>query len=139
MRPSLTSTEYETQPDIPKAGESDLDHFAPATTSKRIDDKAATLEAELTGLKQSFARERFIYIFITSLLFIMALGQSLTGALLGILVAFVLVFLIAMGKYLDFPWIVLPLERWHDMLFNATERRLNGPQITVEPRNGDAE
>ena len=138
----MTSTKQET----PLEGElvtdsSDLDVFRPAPPSKRIDDKAATLEAEVTGLKTSFNRERFIYIFISSLLAVMAIGPHLSGALLSILVVGIIIFLLGMGKYLDFPWIVLPLERWHDMIFNAAEKKLNGKNpVGIEPpQNGNSE
>jgi uncharacterized membrane protein YhaH (DUF805 family) len=119
---------------------SDLDVFRPAPPSKRIDDKAATLEAEVTGLKTAFNRERFIYIFVSSLLTIMAIGPYLSGALLSILVVGVVIFVLGMGKYLDFPWIVLPLERWHDVLLKSADKWLNGqPAIGIEPpQNGNA-
>jgi hypothetical protein len=132
-----------TKPETPLEGEilsesSDLDVFRPAPPSKRIDDKAAALEAEITGLKTGFNRERFIYIFISSLLAIMAFGPHLSGALLSILVVGIVIFLLGMGKYLDFPWIVLPLERWHDMLFNAANKRLNGGgPVGIEPPQND--
>lgn len=138
MRRSLTNTKLETPLEgevLPKS-DTDLDHFLPAPSSKRLDDKAAALEAEISGLKTSFARERFIYIFISSLLGIMALGPNLTGPLLAVLVVGIVIFLLGMGKYLDFPWIVLPLERWHDMIFNAANKKLNGSTaMDVEPRN----
>ena len=137
MRPSLKSTETETQHDDFARGNSDLDRFRPAPTSKRLDDKAATLEAELSGLKQSFARERYIYLFVMSVLFVTTLGPNMSGTMLLFLIAAVLIFLIAMGKYLDFPWVVIPLERWHDLLFNAAERRLNRQVIEIEPENKD--
>ena len=133
-----------TKPETPLDGEilsesgNDLDHFRPSASSKRLDDKAATLEAEISGLKTSFARERFIHIFISTLLFIMALGPNLSVTLLSVLIVGAVVFLLGMGKYLDFPWIVLPLERWHDMVFNAANKRLNGyDPTTVEPKNDD--
>lgn len=134
----MTNTKHETplEGEVLAKSDNDLDHFLPAPSSKRLDDKAATLEAEITGLKTSFSRERFIYIFICSLLAIMALGPHLSGVLLSVMIVAIVIFLLGMGKYLDFPWIVLPLERWHDMIFNAANRRLNGSGATnVEPRN----
>lgn len=137
MRPFLTNTKPETPPDAEIINRvSDLDVFRPAPPSKRIDDKAATLESEVIGLKTAFARERFIYIFVCSLLSVMALGPHLSGALLAILIVGLVIFLLGMGKYLDFPWIVLPLERWHDMIFNAANKRLNGSgSAGIEPQN----
>lgn len=138
MRRSLKNTKLETplEGEVLPRSDNDLDHFLPAPSSKRLDDKAATLEAEITGLKTSFARERFIYIFICSLLAIMSPGPHLSIGLLSVLIVGVVIFLLGMGKYLDFPWIVLPLERWHDMIFNAANKRLNGSDtISVEPRN----
>lgn len=102
----------------------DLDVFEPAPPEKRIDDKAATLESEILGLKTSFARERFIYIFIISLLSVVCLGQTLSTSIFCVLVVGVVIFLLGMGKYLDFPWIVLPLERWHNLIYRACEKRL---------------
>lgn len=71
----------------------------------------------------------------------MAIGPHLSGALLSILVVGIIIFLLGMGKYLDFPWIVLPLERWHDMIFNAAEKKLNGKNpVGIEPpQNGNSE
>lgn len=133
----MKSIDTETQNDTIETKPNDLDRFMPAPTSKRLDDKAATLEAELSGVKQAFARERFIYLFVMSVLFVTTLGPNLSTAMLVFLIASVLIFLIAMGKYLDFPWVVIPLERWHDLILNAAERRLNGPPIEVEPNNKD--
>jgi hypothetical protein len=140
----LKSTRHVTPLEAETGNESsDLDVFRPAPPSKRIDDKAATLEAEVTGLKTAFNRERFIYIFVSCLLAVMALGPHLSGILLSILVVAIVIFLLGMGKYLDFPWIVLPLERWHDMIFNAADRRLNGnAPVGIEPpqnENGKVE
>ena len=138
-RQLLRNTKLET----PLEGEiipdsNDLDRFRPAPPSKKIDDKAAALEAEIAGLKTGFNRERFIYIFISSVLALMAIGPNLSGALLSILLVSIVVFLLGMGKYLDFPWIVLPLERWHDMLFNAADKRLNGNRAPgIEPPQND--
>lgn len=139
MRPSLKSTKRETLPETgpTKVSNSDLDHFKPAAPSKRLDDKAAALEAEIIGLKQAFGRERYIYIFIACLLFVMAIGPYLPASLLTVLIIALLVFLIAMGKYLDFPWIVLPLERWHDLALRWVDRRVNGRNSGTEPPQTD--
>ena len=131
----MTSIERGTPaPSAEEENPTDLEGFLPAPPSKRIDDKAATLEAEIAGIKTSFNRERFIYIFVCALLLTLAVGPHLSGAMLSILVIGVVIFLLGMGKYLDFPWIVLPLERWHDMMFNAADKRLNGGgSLGVEP------
>jgi hypothetical protein len=135
----LKSTKPATESEpISVSNSSDLDGFRPAPPAKRIDDKAAALEAEISGLKTAFNRERFIFTFVACLFAVMALGPHLTGALLSILLVGIVIFLLGMGKYWDFPWIVLPLERWHDMLFNAADKRLNGGGLTgIEPPQTD--
>lgn len=37
-------------------------------------------------------------------------------------------------KYLDFPWIVLHLEKWEQLLYEAAQKRLLGKQ-PEEPQN----
>jgi len=123
----LKSTKDETQGSFPIPEEAeDLEGFKPSPPAHRIDDKAATLEDELQDLKLRFNRERFMYVFILTVFFVCLVGPHLTNGLLAFLVTAALIFTISVGKYLDFPWAVLPLERWHDLWYRYCERRLLG-------------
>lgn len=112
----------------------DLDHFMPAPSEKRIDDKAAVLESEVQSLKAGFGRERYIHIFISTIMFTFLVGALLeSSGLTFTLVVSAVIFLLGLGKYYDFPWIVYPLEKWHGMLFECCHRRLmKGPLKTEE-------
>lgn len=117
----------------------DLDGFKPSPPEHRIDDKAATLEDELQDLKLKFNRERFMYVFILTVFFVCLIGPHLTNGLLAFLITAALVFTISVGKYLDFPWAVVPLERWHDLWYRYCEKRLlgSGDERETEPVEGD--
>ena len=118
--------------------EGDLDGFEPSPPSHRIDDKAATLEDELQDLKLRFNRERFMYVFIMVVLFVCLVGPNLTNGVLGFLITAALIFTISVGKYFDFPWAVVPLERWHDLWYRYCERKMlgKGEERPNEPFNG---
>lgn len=137
MKQSLTNTKDESPNSLPEVDDAgDLEGFQPSPPAHRIDDKAATLEDELQDLKLRFGRERFMYIFIITTLTVVLVGPSITNNfILGFFVIAALIFVIAMGKYLDFPWAVLPLERWHDLLYKACERKFlgNGKDTKTEP------
>lgn len=112
----------------------DLDGFKPSPPASRIDDKAATLENDIQDLKVKFNRERFMYVFIMSVLFVCLIGPHLTNGLLGFLITASLIFTISVGKYLDFPWAVVPLERWHDLWYRYCEKKLIGKEeLDKEP------
>lgn len=133
----MKSTRRETLPNAQSEQQntSDLDHFQPAPAAKRIDDKAAVLEAEIVGLKQAFSRERYIYAYLGLLLFLAAIGPHVP-----LLVFFVLVFgsiplLLALGTYWDFPWIVKHLEKWQSVAVRSADRQISGEGGATEPRD----
>ncbi|AHD08089.1 ABC transporter permease [Phaeobacter gallaeciensis] len=131
----MTSIENETPP------ENDLEAFKPGPPQHRIDDKAAVLEREIQDLKVGFRRERFLYYFIIQGLILGVVGPHLPGAVFGVLIVFCLLFSIGLAKFLDFPWIVLHLERWEQLLYDGAKKRILGPpesEVTTEPLdNGD--
>lgn len=110
----------------------DLEGFTPSPPAHRIDDKAATLEDELQDLKLRFSRERFMYVFIMTVLFVCLVGPNLSNGLLAFLITASLIFTISVGKYLDFPWAVVPLERWHDLWYRYCERKMLGKEDSIE-------
>ena len=139
----MTSTKDETLKSSPELEETrDLEGFAPSPPAHRIDEKAATLEDEIQDLKIKFNRERFTYVFILTVFFVLLIGPHLTNGLLAFLITAALIFTISVGKYLDFPWAVVPLERWHDLWYRACEKKLlgAGSKRETEPiENGDDE
>lgn len=106
MRTSLPNTKTETPP------EDDLEAFKPAPLQHRIDDKAAVLEKEVQSLKVGFKRERFLYYFIIQGLVLGLIGPYVPGYVFTAMIVIALLFSIGLAKYLDFPWIVLHLEKW---------------------------
>ena len=90
----------------------DLDNFNPSPPQNRLDDKAATLEAELADRKAHFNKERFCYFFAITTLFNMLIASKFDGAVVGISVVSGLLFLIGIGKWLDFPFIHERLDSW---------------------------
>jgi hypothetical protein len=104
----------------------DLDSFAPSPPAVRLDDKAATLENDILDLKVRFNRERFVYIFIATVLAASLIGPTLSGWILAFFLLSVFIFLISIGEYLDFPWAVVPMKRWMDLAYRACEKRALG-------------
>ncbi|WP_417794791.1 hypothetical protein [Terasakiella pusilla] len=119
----MPSTETETPP------KDDLESFKPAPPQHRIDDKAAVLEKEVQSLKVGFKRERFLYYFIIQGLVLGLVGPHIPGSVFSVLIVIALLFSIGLAKYLDFPWIVIHLERWEQLLYEATQKRLLGKQL----------
>lgn len=111
----------------------DLDAFKPSPPQRKIDDKAATLEAELLGQKAEFRRERFVYVFVIATLFSILMGAFNNWGLFFFSVIASTILLIAMAHWLDFPWVVTNLQRWHESLHKAFEKRANGKQEETEP------
>lgn len=121
---STSDVTLKNSPEVDPDG--DLESFKPSPPAHRIDDKAATLENELQDLKLRFNRERFMYVFIMTVLFVCLVGPHLPSALLAFLITASLIFTISVGKYLDFPWAVVPLERWHDLWYRYCEKKMLG-------------
>jgi hypothetical protein len=111
----------------------DLDAFQPSPPARKIDDKAATLEAEILGLKAEFRRERFVYTFIIATLFCLLVGVATSWWLFFFSVVAATVLLIAMAHWLDFPWVVANLQRWNDAMHTFFLKRANGKPEEVEP------
>lgn len=128
MRTFLPNTKIETPP------ENDLEAFKPAPPQHRIDDKAAVLEKEIQSLKVGFKRERFLYIFVIQGLVLGLVGPHLPGFVFSVLIVIALLFSIGLAKYLDFPWIVLHLEKWEHLLYETAQKRLLGKK-PEEPQN----
>lgn len=121
------NTRNETPKNLPETEDAgDLEGFARSPPAHRIDDKAATLEDELQDLKLRHGRDRFLYVFIITVLLVCLVGPNLPTALLGYIIVASLIFTISMANYLDFPWAILPLERWLDLIYKVAEKRFLG-------------
>jgi hypothetical protein len=111
---------------------SDLDQFAPAPAPYRLDDKAAQLEEDIQSLKAGFRKERFVYVFIINTLFLLLVGSLASNLVTGMAVTASLIFLIGMGNYLEFPWMINHLERWHNLWYKWCEKRISGTEHKEE-------
>lgn len=111
---------------------SDLESFKPAPPQHRIDDKAAVLEKEVQSLKSGFNQERFLYIFVIQGLFLALVAPALSGKVFYFLIVFALLFSIGLSKHLDFPWIGMHLEKWHDLFYSAAKNLLSGKKSKVQ-------
>jgi hypothetical protein len=100
----------------------DLDNFKPSPPALRLDDKAAALEAELAGRVAQFNKERFCYWFAIVSLFNILVANNLSNTAIFISVASSLIFVIGIGKWLDFPFIHDRLDRWERLAFEACKR-----------------
>ena len=131
----LSNTKTETPP------KNDLDAFQPGPPQHRIDDKAAVLEKEVQSLKSGFNRERFLYFFVIQCLMLSLAGLALPGKVFYFLIVAALLFSIGLAKHLDFPWIGMHLEKWHDLFYKAAEKWMLGKkpkEIETEPfENGN--
>lgn len=114
------------EPVIDEPVEADLEVFPPAPIEHRLDDKAAALEAEIQAVKTKADREKYLLIFVCITLFVCLVIPHLPEIAQYFLIIASIVFGIGAGKYLDFPWIVVPLERWHNLFFKFCERKMLG-------------
>ncbi|OHV26947.1 hypothetical protein EOS93_06055 [Rhizobium sp. RMa-01] len=118
----------------PETEKDDLEAFRPAPPARRIDDKAASLEQDIQGLKANFNRERFAYYFVMVLLFNILIASIGNNPAIYICIIGSLLIMIGLAKWLDFPWVSAHLERWHDLFYQACERwLLKSKQPEVEP------
>ncbi|KSV84526.1 hypothetical protein N183_11915 [Sinorhizobium sp. Sb3] len=117
----------------PEEIENDLEAFDPAPPNRRIDDKAAALEQENTRLKANFNRERFVYILSIAILFNILIASIGNRSMVGIGLVGSLLLLLGLSKFLDFPWIVAHLDRWHDLALRACEKFVDKPKEETEP------
>lgn len=112
----------------------DLEKFTPSPPSQRLDDKAATLEAELSARVAQFNKERFCYIFVVISLFNILAANHFSKASIIISLILSLLFLIGAGKWLDFPFIHERLDKWERLIYDACRGRLTGRKPpTIEP------
>lgn len=127
----MTNTKQETP------SKDDLAGFKRSAPQHRLDDKAAVLEKEVQSLKSGFNRERFLYFFVIECLILVLIEPSIeSGRVFGLLVVAALLFSIGLGKHLDFPWIGVYLEKWHDLFYETAERALRkkpGKLLETEP------
>jgi hypothetical protein len=77
----------------------DLEAFQPSPPSVRLDDKAAS----------------FVIVILSSAL----VGPHLSGAVLFFFLLSLLILLISLGEYWDFPWAVGPLMDWTESSFKS--------------------
>lgn len=116
-----------------KNWQDDLDAFQPSSGEKRLDDKAAQLEKEIAFIKVEARRIHFVLSFISSLFFLLFVASVASNAAIFVATAGVLIFLIGLGKWLEFPWIVLHLESWHDALLQKFKSEKGNPRLNEEP------
>jgi hypothetical protein len=111
---------------------SDIEILNPPNPPSRIDDKAAVLEESVQHLRAEFRRERFVYIFvITVLVDSLMLAQAPVSAAWFVVVAS-LVLLIGLAKWLEFPWVVTALEGWHARFVSFWHSKTN-TKPDIEP------
>ncbi|MEO9166877.1 MAG: hypothetical protein ABI230_00590 [Aestuariivirga sp.] len=103
-------------PDNPN---SDLDNLKPSPPSLKLDDKAATLEQELVGIKARFNQEHVVYLYIINLLFILLLSICVPKITVFIAIVGSLVVQMAIGKWLGFPWMHNDLDGWHRLMIET--------------------
>lgn len=116
--------------------EDDLDAFRPAPQQHRLDDKAAVLEKEVQSLKSAFNRERFLYLFALQCFFVLLIAPNVSGEAFYFLVVAVILLSIGLARHLDFPWIGMHLEKWHDLLYEAAQKyilRKKPKEVETEP------
>lgn len=53
-------------------------------------------------------------------------GLALPGKIFYFLIVVALLLSIGLAKHLDFPWIGMHLEKWHDLFYRAAEKWLLG-------------
>lgn len=87
----------------------------------RVDDKAAAVENELLERTAQFRKERFVYIFVIITL-LDSLFISFAPQNVSIFLCLAsLILLIGLANWLEFPWIITHLERWHAALLSKFE------------------
>lgn len=112
----------------------DLEAFDPGPPGRKLDDKAAQLEGEIQSVKRDARRVYFVLSFVATAFFLLFVASVGNSAVIAIAIAASLVLMIGIAKWLEFPWVVVNLERWHDMFFKACEGKLTGKKAqTTEP------
>jgi hypothetical protein len=114
------NTKPETPPEI-----TDLDKFTGAAPAKKLDDKAAMLEAELASTKSAQTSERTICIFIISVL-VCALVGSLVDktSVFWFMVASCIVLNIVVSRSFGAPLLASYLEPWNARLLKAFDKHV---------------
>jgi len=115
-----------TETDRPNHENRDLQAFEPSPPEHRLDDKAASLEDDVQSLKAEFKRERFVYIFSVIVLFLLFVGSVGNESVFVLAIIAALILLIGLANWLQFPWVVVNLQRWHDLCFLWMQKKVRG-------------
>lgn len=89
-------------------------------------------------MKKDARRVYFVLSFIATAFFLLFVASVGSSPAIAIAVAASLILLIGIANWLEFPWVVITLERWHDMFFKFCDGWLNGKTkaLTTEPVPG---
>ncbi len=115
-------------------GDRNLVVLSPKTLDSKIDDKAAALENTIECLKAELRKERFVYIFIIISMFD---GLMLSTGNEGLFLYFLfmsLIILIGLANWLEFPWVVVNLEKFLNRAGKSWDKWLGiGDDSKIEP------
>lgn len=76
--------------------------------------------------KSEFKQERFVYVFSIITLFNLLVGAMAPGNVIFVSLVASLIFMLFLGRWLEFPWAHTYLERWHDLAYRWCEKKLTG-------------
>ncbi|MDB9804420.1 hypothetical protein OAC22_00800 [bacterium] len=115
----MTNTDLET----PES--TDLDSFKGAPPKKKLDDKAAMLEAELASTKSNQASERTICIFIISVLVCALVGSIADkSSVFWFMVVSCIVLNVVVSRSFGAPLLATYLEPWNTRLQKAFDKHV---------------
>lgn len=103
---------------------SDLDNFKGAPPEKKLDDKAAILEAELIEVKSGRASERTLFLFVISVLVCAFVGVNAGSAVFFFLVVSCVILNIVASKSFGAPLLSNYLEPWNIRLQKAFDKHV---------------
>lgn len=110
----------------------DLDKFSAGPPQRRIDDKAAELEAEIQQIKADSRRIYFVLSFISSSFFLLFVAATAQTTVISFAVIMVLIFLIGLAKWLDFPWVTENLQSQLDRFSRKPKKSIETEPSTEE-------
>ncbi len=85
-------------------------------------------------MRSEFKKERFVYIFIIISLIDGGIAEKYGNSATWLSVIASLVLLLGLANWLEFPWIMVHLERWLNLVYRAGERWIAGKKSDeVEP------